>query len=233
MKPPALRIGWSTTALMGVETDREVADAVARVAHILSDAGHHVSEESPEFDGVTAMRSMTDVWFFGFDLRLEGYAKRTGRTIGPDTLEPVVLEVYEYAKRMKPVQFLNAMAVMNTERRRLGRYFAKYDVWLSPTTSKVAEPWGTYNLARTDVTMDNLIEKVYRGTCTFTLPHNLAGTPAISLPLAMHSTGLPIGIQLGSRPATEHLILQLATRLEADLPWNGRTPPLSISANTR
>ena len=104
------------------------------------------SEESPEFDGVTAMRGMTDVWFFGFDLRLEGYAKRTGRTIGPDTLEPVVLEIYEYAKRMKPVQFLNAMAVMNTERRRLGRYFAKYDVWLSPTTPKVAEPWGTYNL---------------------------------------------------------------------------------------
>jgi len=233
MKPRALRIGWSTTALMGVETDREVANAVARVARALSDAGHHVSEESPEFDGVTAMRSMIDVWFFGFDLRLEGYAKRTGRTIGPDTLEPIVLEIYEYAKRIKPVQFLNAMAVMNTERRRLGRYFAKYDVWLSPTTPKVAEPWGTYSLARTGVTMDDLVEKVYSGTCSFALPHNVAGTPAISLPLAIHSTGLPIGIQLGSRPATEHLILQLATRLEADLPWNSRTPALSISANTR
>jgi amidase len=125
------------------------------------------------------------------------------------------------------------MAVMNAERRRLGRYFANYDVWLSPTAPNVAEPWGTYNLARTGVTMDNLIEKVYCGTCSFTLPHNIAGTPAISLPLAMHSAGLPIGIQLGSRPATEHLILQLATGLEADLPWNGRTPTLSISANAR
>ena len=145
-------------------------------------------------------------------------------------LEPVVLEIYEYAKRLKPVHFLNAMAAMNTERRRLGRYFAKYDVWLSPTTPKVAEPWGTYNLARRDVTMENLMEKVYCGTCSFTLPHNIAGTPAISLPLAVHSTALPIGIQLGSRPATEHLILQLATRLEADLPWDHRTAPLSVSA---
>ena len=84
-----------------------------------------------------------------------------------------------------------------------------------------------------DVTMDNPDREGYRGVCSFTLPHNLAGTPAISLPLAMHSTGLPIGIQLGSRPATEHLILQLATQLEADLPWNGRTPALSISANIR
>jgi len=37
--------------------------------------GHQVSEESPEFDGPAAMHSMTDVWFFGFDLRLEGYSK--------------------------------------------------------------------------------------------------------------------------------------------------------------
>jgi amidase len=144
-----------------------------------------------------------------------------------------VLEIYEYAKRMKPVQFLNAMAVMNTERRRLGRYFAKYDVWLSPTTPKVAEPWGTYNLARTGVTMDNLIEKVYSRHLLVRAASQHRRNAAISLPLAMHSTGLPIGIQLGSRPATEHLILQLATRLEADLPWNGRTPALSISANTR
>src|SRR5437867_8835073 len=108
--PSALHIGWSTKALMGVETDGEVAAAVARVAGVLSDMGHRVSEESPDFDGPAAMRSMTDVWFFGFDLRLEGYAKRTGRRIGPDTLEPVVFEIYEYARRMKAVQFLNAMA---------------------------------------------------------------------------------------------------------------------------
>jgi len=231
MPPSVLRVGWSTDALMGVETDREVAGAVERVARVLADMGHRVSEESPELDGPAAMRSMTDVWFFGFDLRLEGYAKRTGRTIGRDTLEPVVLEIYEYAKRMKPVQFLSAMTAINTERRRLGRYFAKYDVWLSPTTPRVAEPWGTYNLSRTDVTLDNLMEKVYCGTCSFTLPHNIAGTPAVSLPLAMHSTGFPIGIQLGSRPATEHLVLQLAASLEAEMPWNDRTPSLHVSAN--
>jgi len=200
---------------------------------VLSDAGHHVSEDSPEFDGAAAMRSMTDVWFFGFDLRLEGYAKRTGRTIGPDTLEPVVLEIYEHAKRMQPVHFLNAMTVMNTERRRLGRYFAKYDVWLSPTTPKVAEPWGTYNLARTGVTMDNLIEKVYCGTCSFTLPHNIAGTPAISLPLAMHSSGLPIGMQIGARPAEDHVVLQLAAALEEAQPWSARVPPIYVSESSR
>ena len=55
MAPPSLRIGWSTSALMGVETDEEVARAVERVAQTLATMGHQVSEESPEFDGPAAM----------------------------------------------------------------------------------------------------------------------------------------------------------------------------------
>lgn len=228
-KPPPLRIGWSTQALVGVETDAEVAAAVARTAKMLADMGHHVTEESPQFDGPAAMRSMTDVWFFGFDLRLEGYAKRSGHAIGPDTLEPVIFKVFEYARRMKPAQFLNAMAALNVARRQLGRYFTKYDVFLSPTTPNVAESWGNYNLGRADVTMENLDEKLYRPVCQFTLPYNIMGTPAVSLPVAMHTNGLPIGVQLGAGSANEHLLLQLAAALEEAMPWAQRVPPLHVS----
>jgi amidase len=223
---PRLRIGWSVAPLMGVPVDPEVAAAVERTATALAGMGHEVSEESPEFDGLAAMRHMTDVWFFGFDVRLEGYAKRSGHAIGPDTLEPVTYRIYEHAKQMTAAPFVNALAGVNTARRQLARYFVKYDVWLCPTTARVAEPWGSYNLGRTDVTIDELAEKIFRGTCQFTLPHNILGIPAISLPLAMHSSGLPIGIQLGARPANEHIILQLAGALEEAMPWRGRVPPL-------
>src|SRR5437764_9113621 len=60
---PALRIAWSTRALMGVETDAEVARAVEHTALVLAEMGHHVSEESPEFDALAAMQAMIDVWF--------------------------------------------------------------------------------------------------------------------------------------------------------------------------
>jgi len=228
MRPPALRIGWSTTPLMGVEVDREIAQAVERTALVLEGMGHRVSEASPEFDGLSAMRTMTDVWFFGFDLRLATYARRSVRAIGPDTLEPVTFKIYEHAKRMSPAQFLNALAAINTARRQLARYFTTHDVWLCPTTPNVAEPWSKYNLGRDDVTIENLAEEIYRGTCQFTLPHNILGIPVISLPLAMHTSGLPIGIQLGARPANEHIILQLAAALEEALPWRDRVPPLSV-----
>ena len=172
---------------------------------------------------------MTDVWFFGFDLRLETYAKQTGHAIGAAMLEPVIVRIYEHARTMNAAQFLNALAGINTARRQLSRYFTKYDVWLCPTTPRVAEPWGTYSLGRTDVTIDDLAEKIFAGTCQFTLPHNILGIPAISLPLAMHSSALPIGVQLGSTPATEHVVLQLATALEEAMPWNDRVPPLHVS----
>ncbi|HTT09721.1 MAG TPA: amidase [Burkholderiaceae bacterium] len=226
---PALRIGWSTRGLMGFETDPEVAAAIGRTARALADQGHRVEEESPQLDGLAAMRNMMDVWFFGFDLRLAGYAKRSGHAIGPDTLEPVIYKVYQYARAMRAEQFLGAMAALNTARRQLGQYFTQYDVWLSPTTARVAEPWGNYNLGRADVSIEELPEKIFRPVCEFTLPHNIMGTPAISLPLAMHSTGLPIGVQLAAGPANEHLLLQLAATLEASMPWADRVPPLHVS----
>src|SRR5215471_16870076 len=229
-RPARLKIGWSTEALMGMKTDPEVASAVANVARVLAEMGHEVAEESPNFDGLKTMRSMMDVWFFGFDLRLAGYSKRSGHKIGPDTLEPCTFMIYEYAKQVKPEQFINAMTAVNAARRKLGAYFTRYDVWLSPTTTRVSESWGNYNLGRSDVkSVEELPEKVFRGVCQFTLPYNIMGTPAISLPLAMHPNGLPIGIQLGTRPADEHVVLQLAAALEDAMPWKERAPPLHVS----
>jgi amidase len=196
---------------------------------LLEEMGHDVVESTPAFDGTAAMEAMTAIWFFGFDTRLEGYAARGGRAIGPDTVEPVVLAVYEHAKRMKPVHLVNAISTLNAVRRQIATVFAGCDVWITPTTPRVAEPWGTYNLGRTDVTIDNLIATIYRGVCQYTLPHNIMGTPAISLPLAMHSTGLPIGIQLGAPHAQEHVVLKLANALEIARPWRDRVPPVHAS----
>jgi amidase len=231
--PHRLRIGWSTAALMGFPVDPEVAVAVERTARALADLGHDVDEYTPSIDGLTAMKSMMDVWFFGFDVRLDGYAQRTGRTVGPDTVEPLILQFYEHAKTLRAAQFLAAMGALNRARRALGTVFAEHDIWITPTTARVSEPWGNYNLGRSDVRYEEVAEKIYRPTCQFALPHNIMGTPAISLPLAMHSNGLPIGVQLAAGPANEHLLLQLATILETAMPWADRVPPLHVTTKTR
>ena len=224
-RPSRLRIGWSTDALMGFETDAEVRRAVEDTALLLADMGHDVDEASPKMDGLKAQRAMMDIWFFGFDLRLAGYSKRSGHPVGPETLEPVVYKILQYAKQMKADAFIGSLAYLNTARRSLGAFFSRYDVWLSPTTARTSEPWGNYNLGRGDIELEEMPEKLLRPVTQFTLPHNIMGTPAISLPLAMHSNGLPIGVQLGTRHADEHVVIQLAAALEEARPWAKRILP--------
>jgi amidase len=179
--------------------------------------------------GLDTLRGCNDVFFFAFDARLDGYAKRAGTKPGPDTLEPVILSLYEYAKGITPARFAAAVGALNVARRRLARFYTRHDIWLSPTTSRVAEPWGKYNLSRPDVSAANNVDVLFAEPCQFTVPHNIMGTPAMSLPLAMHSSGVPIGVQVAGRPADEHLVLQLAGQLEQAMPWRDRLPPLHVS----
>jgi amidase len=59
----------------------------------------------------------------------------------------------------------------------------------------------------------------------FTTQWNLTGQPAASLPAAVTDGGVPIGVQLVSRPNDEATILSLAAQLEAEIGWPERRPP--------
>ena len=66
---------------------------------------------------------------------------------------------------MRAAHFLATMAAPNTARRQLGVVFTRCDVWLTPTTPRVAEPWGRYNLGRDDVDFEHLAEVVLAPIC--------------------------------------------------------------------
>ena len=110
-------------------------EALADEADLIDEAT--VEHASADMGGRDSLAATFDIFFFGFDSRLDGYAKRTGLKVGPDTLEPVILSVYQAAKEITPARFLAAMNTANTARRKLGAFYAKYDIWLSPTTARV------------------------------------------------------------------------------------------------
>ena len=58
---------------------------------------------------------------------------------------------------------------------------------------------------------------------------NLTGQPAISLPLGVSDSGLPIGVQLIARFGREDLLLRLASALEQAMPWQARQPPVHVA----
>jgi len=227
--PSRLRVGIVLDELVGFPVDPEVARAVEATGKTLAGMGHAVDRAKVDMGGAKVLEATTDIFFFGFDSRLDGYARRSGHKVGPDTLEPVILSVYQAAQDITPARFNAAWSAANTARRKLGAFWSKYDVWLSPTTSRVSEPWGRYNLSKPGVNWDNLIPELFVPPCQYTIPHNIMGTPAMSLPLAMHSTGVPIGVQVAAAPAADHVVLQVAAVLEQAMPWRERVPPIHVA----
>ena len=60
--------------------------------------------------------------------------------------------------------------------------------------------------------------------------YNVSGTPAISLPVAESSTGLPIGIQFGAADFREDLLISLAAQVEDAVRWERRSPRHHVRA---
>ena len=223
-----LRVAWSAAPLMDAPVDPEVAETVERAAAVLEGLGHEVVEGAPPIDLDAIDRALLDIWYFRFDKYLDGLAAKVGRSVGPDTVGRATLRFYELACAQDPESYFAALSALNTHRQAIGPFFATCDVWLSPTCAQVAQPNGVYGMD-IDLPADEFIAHE-EAPCQFMIPYNVTGQPAISLPLALHSNGLPIGVQLGARPSEEHLLIQLAAELERAMPWGDRPPGLHVSS---
>ena len=62
----------------------------------------------------------------------------------------------------------------------------------------------------------------------YTPIHNIAGAPAMSVPLYWTEAGLPIGTMFSARAGNERVLFELAYELETANPWAHRTPPVHV-----
>ena len=60
----------------------------------------------------------------------------------------------------------------------------------------------------------------------FTAVFNITGQPAISLPLHVAPSGLPVGVQIVAGPWREAQLVRVASQLELADPWSDRSPPV-------
>jgi aspartyl-tRNA(Asn)/glutamyl-tRNA(Gln) amidotransferase subunit A len=95
------------------------------------------------------------------------------------------------------------------------------DVLALPTVVIPAPPVGG-----TVAALDGRRVNVDAALPRLTLPFNLSGLPAISIPCGFTSDGLPIGLQIVGKAFAEATILNVAHTYERSTRWHEERPPL-------
>ena len=73
-----------------------------------------------------------------------------------------------------------------------------------------------------DIQIDGVTENATTALLRLTMPFNLAGLPAMSLPCGFTTAGLPIGLQIAGKPFEESMILRIAHAYQQLTDWHRR-----------
>ncbi len=224
--PGRLRIAWSAQPPIAAAVHPECAAAARATAELLASLGHEVEEAAPTFDGETIIEPFVRIWAIANLASYRAATRELGREPDRDELEVTTWELVEYARQFDAVDLLDAIADLATAARAIGPFFERYDAWVTPALAQPPLPLGILNASQGGAV------EWWRFDCEFNPWNpiaNLTGQPAMSVPLAMSTDGLPIGSLIFGRYGDEATLFRLAGQLEAARPWADRRPPISAT----
>jgi amidase len=207
-----LRIGVNTTGL-GRGADPEATELTHKVARQLEELGHRVEEvEVPVPDSFP--EDFLLYWSF-LALVLTRTGRRAhGRSWDPTRLDDVTRGLARTSARGLP-RLPRAIRRLRRTTAMARELYATYDVTLTPTLAHETPRIGHLDpTLGHDVVMERVLDWV-----TFTPWQNATGDPAISLPLATTSGGVPMGMQFGAAAGREATLIELAYELEEAYPF--------------
>ncbi len=136
-----------------------------------------------------------------------------------DRLEPLTRWLVEEGRALGARRLAEALGWLAGYERRIIRQFSRFDVVLTPALALTPRPVGWYDQHDGERNFDQQVE--YTPWTSFV---NVAGLPAIVLPVWMTEEGLPMGVQLIGRPGREDVLLALGAQLERRVRWQRRHP---------
>jgi len=134
---------------------------------------------------------------------------------GAEVKRRIMLGTYALSAGYYDAYYLKAQKVRTLIRREFDNAFDKYDALVTPTSPTVPFKIGSK--------IDDPVQMYLSDVCT--LPINIAGVPAISIP-AGFADGLPIGMQIIGKPFDEEKVLRIAFAYEQATDWHTKKPPI-------
>lgn len=220
-----LHIAVIDHGLRGNAPHADVAHAVASTADLCATLGHYVERATWPLDGAAMLGSFEDIWSHLAADCVDAVRGFLGGSRLEDAIEPWTISMGLRAGRLPTAALERAYQQVAQLPAQLNAFFSQFDVVLSAVVSAPPPLLGTYGPT---VLADQLLSSMFEWVA-YTPLQNMAGTPAISLPLFQSSDGLPIGSMFAADRAQEDLLLALAFELEAALPWAQRWPRHSVA----
>ncbi|MCL2491387.1 MAG: Asp-tRNA(Asn)/Glu-tRNA(Gln) amidotransferase subunit GatA [Coriobacteriia bacterium] len=131
------------------------------------------------------------------------YLRTRAEGFGPETRRRLIMGTYMLSAGHYDKYFDRALRARTLVKQDFEKAFADYDIIVAPTTATTAFEFG----AKQDPLTMYLSDR-------FTVPVNLAGVAALSMPSGLSQEGLPLSIQLISNYYDEATLLQTAAALE-------------------
>ena len=147
---------------------------------------------------------------------LNMYAKTRSEGFGLEVKRRIMIGTYALSAGYYDAYYLKAQKVRTLIKKDFDKAFAKVDILACPTSSTTAFKVGE----KTDDPLSMYLSDL------MTIPVNLAGLPALSLPCGFDKQGLPIGIQLMSNVLREDLLFEVAYVYEQSNNWYKLQPQL-------
>ncbi len=177
------------------------------------DALGHGVEELPPVDEPGYPAAFRTIWQAGASaIPLDGPALAD--------VEPLTAWLIDRGRALGARDVVEALAWLAGYERRTVARFAAVDAVLSPLLTRTPPPVGHYDPVDGERNFAQQVE-----ITPFTSPINVAGLPAVALPVAQTAEGIPVAVQLVGRPGREDVLLAIGAQLERRLHWERRHPP--------
>lgn len=146
----------------------------------------------------------------------EIYELSRSEGFGPEVKRRIMLGTYALSEGYYDAFYLKALRVRRLIRDDFEQAFRRFDILLGPTSPATAFRLGE----KSSDPLSMYLEDV------FTVPANLAGIPAISIPCGFDSTDLPIGLHLQAATFQEHRLMEVAAAYQRATDWHKRSPQI-------
>ncbi len=192
-----------------VEVSLPHTEYAVPVYYVISSA--EASSNLARYDGVKYGYRAGD----GNDLN-KMYEKTREKGFGAEVKRRIMLGTYVLSSGYYDAYYLKAQKVRTLIRKDFELAFEKCDVMVSPVSPTPAFKLGEKSGDPLQMYLSDI----------FTIPVNLAGLPAISIPCGFSSTKLPIGLQIVGKHFCEDSVLRAAFAFEKSTDFHLKKPPI-------